>query len=187
MAMRVVASTLLSALPFLVPAPASAGSGDADIGRQLSEIYCTGCHRVDSTDAQAPALGELDSSLAAAVSEDTILEELSSHHEHLPPFDLTPNQAANIVAYIGSIKAAGLGRLLIEENCSPCHATGLSGESPHPDAPAFRTLSRNYPVSQLAEALAEGIMTGHPDMPEFIAEPGQIDDMIAYLESIQEE
>jgi len=79
------------------------------------------------------------------------------------------------------------GQALIEANCSPCHATGRTGDSPHAEAPAFRTLSKRYPIETLEEALAEGIVTGHPDMPEFIATPDQIADIIAFLESIQEE
>ncbi len=78
------------------------------------------------------------------------------------------------------------GRVLLLENCSPCHATERTGDSPHPDAPPFRTLSQRYPLEQLEEALAEGIMTGHPDMPEFVATPGQIGGIIAYIDSISE-
>src|SRR5262249_7203840 len=49
-----------------------------------------------------------------------------------------------------------------------CHAVGRTGASPHPAAPPFRTLSRKYKIEGLAEALAEGLSTGHPDMPEFV-------------------
>ncbi|MDW6024789.1 cytochrome c [Mesorhizobium sp. BAC0120] len=77
------------------------------------------------------------------------------------------------------------GRTLVEANCARCHAVGSNDKSPHPDAPAFRTLSSRYPVEDLAESLAEGISTGHPDMPEFVASPDQIDAIIAYLRSLQ--
>ena len=77
------------------------------------------------------------------------------------------------------------GRTLVEANCARCHAVGSNDKSPHPDAPAFRTLSSRYPVEDLAEALAEGISTGHPDMPEFVASPDQIDAIIAYVRSLQ--
>jgi mono/diheme cytochrome c family protein len=33
------------------------------------------------------------------------------------------------------------GELLLRKNCSRCHAIGTTGESPHPEAPPFRTLS----------------------------------------------
>jgi len=77
------------------------------------------------------------------------------------------------------------GEALVRSNCSPCHAVGLDDKSPHPDAPAFRTLSERYPIEDLAEALAEGISTGHPDMPEFVASPEQIDAIIAYIGTLQ--
>jgi cytochrome c len=38
----------------------------------------------------------------------------------------------------------------------------------------------------LAEALAEGLSSGHPDMPEFRFEIDDVDAILAYLESIQE-
>lgn len=78
------------------------------------------------------------------------------------------------------------GRRLAEINCSSCHAIGASGESRHPMAPPFRTLSRDYPVDSLGEAFAEGILVGHPAMPEFQLEPEQIDDLLSYIESVQE-
>jgi mono/diheme cytochrome c family protein len=78
------------------------------------------------------------------------------------------------------------GQTLVEANCGACHATGSSGDSPAPEAPAFRTLSQNYRVAQLQEALAEGISVGHPAMPEFAFPPEDVDAIVAYLESIQE-
>jgi cytochrome c len=81
--------------------------------------------------------------------------------------------------------ALSQGKALVEANCARCHAIGATDISSHPDAPAFRTLSQRYPVDQLAEALAEGISTGHPDMPEFIVSPQQIDAILAYIGSLQ--
>jgi mono/diheme cytochrome c family protein len=78
------------------------------------------------------------------------------------------------------------GRLLALENCATCHAIDRVSESTHPDAPPFRVLSQRYPLEGLEEALAEGIVTGHPDMPEFIATPPQIAGIIAYMRSICE-
>jgi mono/diheme cytochrome c family protein len=78
------------------------------------------------------------------------------------------------------------GKAIVETNCSACHAIGRTGQSTHPDAPPFRTLSSRYPIDDLEEALAEGISTGHPDMPQFIASPEQAESIIEYLKSIQE-
>ena len=71
------------------------------------------------------------------------------------------------------------GEILVRTNCSPCHTVGLTVRSPHPAAPVFRTLSERYPIEDLAETPAEGISTGRPAMPEFIATPDQIDAIIA--------
>ena len=78
------------------------------------------------------------------------------------------------------------GEALLAKNCARCHAIGRTGASPHPQAPPFRTLSRNYPIEGLAEALAEGIFVGHPDMPEFVFEADEVGAILAYLASIQE-
>jgi cytochrome c len=76
------------------------------------------------------------------------------------------------------------GKAIVEANCSQCHAAGVTGKSSHPNAPEFRNLHQRYPIESLAEALAEGIATGHPDMPEFVATPEQIDAIIAYIGSL---
>jgi hypothetical protein len=42
-----------------------------------------------------------------------------------------------------------------------------------------------YPPQDLAEALAEGISTGHPDMPEFVFQPAEIEAIVAYLNHLK--
>src|SRR5262249_8047014 len=71
-------------------------------------------------------------------------------------------------------------------NCARCHSIERTGESTLKAAPPFRTLHKRYPVEYLEEALAEGIVTGHPDMPEFRLEPDQIADFIDFLKSFEE-
>jgi mono/diheme cytochrome c family protein len=96
--------------------------------------------------------------------------------------------AVLLAALTASAHAAGeleLGRAILAENCGRCHAAAAEGDSPLAEAPPFRTLGENYPVSDLEEALAEGILSGHPAMPEFAFEPDEIDAIIAYLESLQ--
>lgn len=77
------------------------------------------------------------------------------------------------------------GEVLVKENCSRCHAIGKEGDSPHKEAPPFRTLSAKYPIDDLAESLAEGIVSGHPDMPIFVFSPHDVEAIIEYLQSIQ--
>jgi mono/diheme cytochrome c family protein len=81
--------------------------------------------------------------------------------------------------------AAQRGYVFVHTNCSGCHAIDRYGDSPLPLAPPFRTLHNKYPVENLQEALAEGIVTGHPNMPAFELDPGQINDVIAYLKSLE--
>ena len=75
------------------------------------------------------------------------------------------------------------GRIIADTYCSECHATGASDASPMPQAPPLRTFKERWPVDHLAEALAEGIMVGHEDMPEFRMTTSEIEAFLAYLDS----
>lgn len=77
-----------------------------------------------------------------------------------------------------------LGRGIAEVNCATCHAIGRDDRSPMAAAPAFRTLWQRYPVEQLEESLAEGIVAGHENMPELVLEPDEIDAFVAFLKSL---
>jgi cytochrome c len=77
------------------------------------------------------------------------------------------------------------GLLFVRTHCSQCHSVDRVGKSPLVIAPPFRTLHERYPVESLQESLAEGIITGHPSMPEFRLDPGQVADVIAYLKSLE--
>ncbi|MDP4003343.1 cytochrome c [Methylobacterium sp. NEAU K] len=77
------------------------------------------------------------------------------------------------------------GETLARTNCARCHAVGRIGSSPLREAPPFRELHTRYPVEDLGEALAEGIRTGHPTMPEFRFEADQAEALIAYLKSLE--
>jgi len=81
--------------------------------------------------------------------------------------------------------AAQRGQVLLRVHCASCHSIDMVSESPLKIAPPFRTLHTRYPVEDLEEPLAEGIITGHPTMPEFRFDPGQVGDIIAYLKSLE--
>ena len=66
-------------------------------------------------------------------------------------------------------------------NCARCHSIDKASPSPLKQAPPFRDLHNRYPVESLEEALGEGIVTGHPNMPEFRLDGAQIGDLISYL------
>jgi cytochrome c len=85
--------------------------------------------------------------------------------------------------------AVARGRAFAQTNCATCHAIDPTGESPYAPAIPFRELSQNYPVENLAEALAEGIGVGHSgevQMPEYTLNPEEIDEFLGYLATIQE-
>ena len=78
------------------------------------------------------------------------------------------------------------GEALLARLCAVCHAIGRTGVGPHPEAPLFRALGRRYKIEALEEALAEGLISGHPDMPEFQFSAQEVGEVIAYLNAIQE-
>ena len=98
---------------------------------------------------------------------------------------------AAVIAFAVALPAAAQtgraqrGMTFVQTHCASCHAVGRTGERPLKIAPPFRTLHTRYPVENLAEAFAEGIITGHPSMPEFVLDPAQINDVIAYLQTLR--
>jgi mono/diheme cytochrome c family protein len=176
----------------------------ANDGRDIAEAQCARCHAVgsygESPDPAAPHFRTILSRYRADVLEEELIAGIRVTHP-MPDFQFNPQGAEALIAYMRSIQetpsqerrsealpASGRaeeGRRIAEINCASCHAIGAAGESRHPMAPPFRTLSQNYPLNSLEEAFAEGILVGHPDMPDFQLEPGQIDHLIAYLNSIQ--
>ena len=81
--------------------------------------------------------------------------------------------------------SAEQGKRLALTYCARCHATDKVSPSPLKIAPPFRTLHERYPVGMLEESLAEGIVTGHPTMPQFRFDGDQIGDFIAFLKTLE--
>jgi len=86
---------------------------------------------------------------------------------------------------IAASPSAQRGLTIARTYCARCHSIDKVSESPLKLAPPFRTLHERYPVTALEEPLAEGIVTGHPSMPEYRFEPDQIHDFIEFLKSLQ--
>lgn len=86
-----------------------------------------------------------------------------------------------------SAEAIERGRLLTSTACASCHATGPTGDSPLPDATPLREIVRRYPLNRLEGAFAEGLVTTHPAMPGYIFRASEIDDLIAWLETLKAE
>lgn len=77
------------------------------------------------------------------------------------------------------------GEDLLITYCGSCHAVGRTGASRRADAPPFRVLGQRYPIDSLEESLGEGMMSGHPDMPEVSFEGDDVGAIVDYLKSIQ--
>ena len=104
--------------------------------------------------------------------------------------------AQGLAAAIGMVVACGTanatsdslvgrGREIAKTACADCHAVGPIGTSPKKEAPPFRELGRKYPVESLEEALAEGVVVGHPGMPQVKMNEADIGAFIAWLKTIQ--
>ncbi len=78
------------------------------------------------------------------------------------------------------------GQRMAEVQCGTCHAVARETQSPMRNAPPFSHLGRNYPISSLAEALAEGMVTGHDGMPEWELDPSEIRGLLGYIQSVQD-
>lgn len=74
---------------------------------------------------------------------------------------------------------------MLRRLCADCHAVGRDDRSPQAAAPPFRVLGERYRIESLEEALAEGLISGHPDMPEFRFSASEVGDVTAYLKAIQ--
>ena len=92
---------------------------------------------------------------------------------------------SSAVAQPGLEPAAQRGQTIARTYCARCHSIDRATASPLAIAPPFRTLHKKYPVENLEEALAEGISTGHPTMPEFRFDPGQVNDFISFLKTLE--
>ena len=77
------------------------------------------------------------------------------------------------------------GKSFAQAICSQCHSIDRTTRSPRTAAPPFRMLHKQYPVETLEDALGEGLSTGHPRMPEFRLDPGQVGDFISFLKSLE--
>ena len=110
-------------------------------------------------------------------------------HEQMKNFRATAAVSA-LVVVIGSYAcAAGTlekrGEASAQRLCASCHAIRATGDSPHPAAPAFRTLGDQMDLSEFARRLRRGLLAGHEDMPMFRFKRDDADAMAAYIRSVQ--
>lgn len=89
-----------------------------------------------------------------------------------------------LLAVPAQAQSVAQGRRLAITHCASCHAVEKTGASPNPRSPPFRVIGRKYKVDDLDEAFAEGIVTGHPGMPEFTLEPPHIEALLSYIKQV---
>jgi cytochrome c5 len=78
------------------------------------------------------------------------------------------------------------GKALLQTLCGRCHAVSQTGQSPHIDAPAFRTFGDDKLYdNDFAKRLQDGLETIHPDMPTFQFSRPDAEAAVNYLKFIQ--
>jgi mono/diheme cytochrome c family protein len=78
------------------------------------------------------------------------------------------------------------GRALAREFCAPCHAIGRRDRSRHSDAPPLRNIGRTYDLDEFPRVLSGGLLSGHPDMPQFRFNFDDARALRNYLRTIQQ-
>lgn len=158
-------------------------------GAALAETNCALCHAVgiegESTNPKAPPFWFMSHHRDVDTIAKMLLDKAGPKHSEMPNFTITEKQANDLASWIAWIQPVAHGKRLVQENCATCHAIGMEDTSSHKEAPPFRKLGEFYPIEALEEAFAEGIETGHPDMPVFEVDIIDLQDMLAYIESIQ--
>ena len=193
------------ALPFLalvaltLPALAAEDPKMVAEGKRLAEINCTRCHNItaegESPLTDAPPFREIAKNYDELELVDGFMEGLAVRHPLMPDWEVTEPQAEELAAFVMSLgtgsKAASdpatQGFNLLRANCARCHAIDEASLSPEPKAPPFRVIVTKYQPEALEEALAEGIVTGHEQMPVFAFEPEEATAIIAYLDTLKGE
>lgn len=109
--MRFMARILLLALPPLVamaatPPALAQGAGNAVVGRQVAERWCSNCHRINGPEGTAKDATSSFSAIAARpTTTDTSLRTfLSVPHGGMPDFSLSRVDIANVTTYILSLR-----------------------------------------------------------------------------------
>ena len=196
--MKLILSLVTAAL---LAGPALAADKAASIaeGKRLAEINCARCHNLstegESPLTDAPPFREIAKNYDRSELVDGFMEGLAVRHPLMPDWDVTQPQAEELADFVMSLgegkKAAGdaatQGFDLLRSNCARCHAIDVASLSPEPKAPPFRDVVKKYNPDDLEEALAEGIVTGHNNMPVFSFTPEEVTAIIAYLDTLKAE
>lgn len=79
------------------------------------------------------------------------------------------------------------GQRMAQDLCAACHAVGATGDSPRADAPPLHTVLAGYPADQLTADLQSAKHIAFLRMPQFHLGDNGGADLVAYIESLQDE
>lgn len=101
--LRNVQVLIVAAMGFAGP---HAEAADANHGADLAKRWCAACHVVDSTQTQASADVPAFATIARGVdfTPEKVAFFLLDPHPKMPSFPLSRAEAADIAAYIGSLR-----------------------------------------------------------------------------------
>ncbi len=76
------------------------------------------------------------------------------------------------------------GLSIATQECSGCHAIGLTDASTNLAAPPLRDLYKRYAVDALREEFLKGYQVAHPPMPRFQLPQAKVGPLLAFLKSL---
>lgn len=192
-----IALPFLALVAFTFPALAAEDPKMVAEGKRLAEINCVRCHNIEATGesplTDAPPFRDIPANYDRLELIDGFMEGLAVRHPLMPDWDVTEPQAEALTAFVISLGTGAKlaesqearGFDLLRSNCARCHAIDATSTSANEKAPPFREVVKKYDPDALEEALAEGIITGHNNMPEFAFEPDDAAAIIAYLDTLK--
>lgn len=92
--------------------------------------------------------------------------------------------AAIVPASAQTLEQIKEGSAIAAERCGKCHAVGVADASPHKITPPLRDLAKDFPIPMLNEALANGRVGGHDEMPMFELGKSGVEALLAYIDSL---
>lgn len=188
---------LLAASLLATPALAADKAASIAAGKRLAEINCARCHNLEAEGesplTDAPPFREIARNYDRYELIDGFMEGLAVRHPLMPDWEVTEPQAEELTDFVLSLgegKKAAMdpatqGHALLRANCARCHAIDEASLSTDAKAPPFREVVKKYSPRDLEEALAEGIVTGHNNMPVFSFTPEEAAAIVAYLDTLK--
>lgn len=127
----------------------------------------------------------MQSSTTRAVTSAALLLLVSCGTADPVPIAAQATAAPPSLSVAMELEAASRGRAIMVIGCASCHAIDPTGASSLPAAPPFRDVVRRRSLNDLETAFATGLVTTHPAMPPYVFRASEIDDLIAYLGTLE--